>query len=492
MGIVSRQASIASFLSYIGVIIGFVNVTVLMTQWFTEEQFGLREALLGVAVFTSHVAHLGTYRSLVRFFPFFSKDGKNDNGLLLIGLSVPFLGFLISMALIYIFNEPIIDYYSTKSPLFVEYFWFVVPLIFLLMYNNVMESYFQAKSNTVFPIFLKTIFNRLTTTILLVLYYVELISFYQFIVFFTLSYGLNILLFILYLIKNKELNLTFNPIFFKKRVRKVYFNYSAFSILSNVSNILVNRIDVIMITGELGLASTAIYANSLYLCALILIPSESISKISLPLLSKLWREKSIHKIEEIYKKTSITQFTLSSAVFVVMWGSVDNFYAFQGGDYFLGKWVFFTLGLGKIINMLFGANGQIISVSKYYRFDTTTGILLGILTVVTNIIFIPLWGILGASIATALSVLLFNLTRFLFIYIKMGIQPFSINTLKSILIILIAFLLNEFIPQIDNLFVDTFIRSSIIAIVYGVLVYILAPSRDLNDFIQHAVKRLKI
>ena len=43
MGIVSKQASTATALSYIGVVIGFVNVTLLMTQLFSKEEFGLRE-----------------------------------------------------------------------------------------------------------------------------------------------------------------------------------------------------------------------------------------------------------------------------------------------------------------------------------------------------------------------------------------------------------------------------------------------------------------
>ena len=307
MGIVSKQASISAALSYTGVLIGFVNVTLLMTQWFTEEQFGLRETLLSVAVFSSQIAHLGTFRSLVKFAPFFNREGNNDNGLLAIGLIVPFIGFLVVGLLMVLFKPLIISKYIDESPLFVEYFWFVFPLLFFFMYSNVFESYLQSRANTAFSVFIRTVFNRLVTTALLVLYYFQFIDFFWFIVFFIFSYALNILLFILYLVKRNEFNLRLNKQLFNKRVRRVYYNYSSFSILSGASSVLINRIDALMISSLLGLASTAIYGNALYLAMLIHIPGESISRISLPLISRSWKKKRIGEIESIYKKTSVTQ-----------------------------------------------------------------------------------------------------------------------------------------------------------------------------------------
>lgn len=488
MGIVSRQASIATIFSYLGVLIGFANVTLLMTQWFTVEQFGLRETLLSVAVFSSQFAHLGTYRSLVKFYPFFNQDGKNDNGLLSIGLIVPFLGFIIVSGLMILFKPLIVNAYIDESPLFVEYFWFVFPLFFLLMYNNVFESYLQSRSKTAFSVFIKSIFNRLIVSLLLFLYYIDLIDFYWFIVLFIFSYVLNILMFIIYLYRRDEFDLKLNRAFFNKRVRKVYYSYSSFSILSGASSVLINKIDALMIASYLGLASTAIYSNALYLCMLISIPGESIGRISLPLISKSWKNKKIGEIESIYKKTSVTQFLIGGAIFVLMWGSIDNFYTIQGKDYYLGKWVFLIIAGSKLINLLFGANGQIISVSKYYRFDTTTAIILGVMTVITNLLFIPVWGIEGAAIATALTIIAFNLIRYVFVYVKLKIQPFNLKTLLVLLILAFAFLINEFIPFWKNIYLDTIYRSIILAGLIMIPTYFLKISEDINAFLDKHIK----
>ncbi|KAA3650509.1 MAG: hypothetical protein DWP98_04690 [Bacteroidetes bacterium] len=490
MGIVSKQASTATALSYIGVVIGFVNVTLLMTQLFSKEEFGLREILLNVAVFTSQIAHLGTYRSLVKFFPFFNEE-KHDNGLLSIGLIVPFVGFLISLLLILLFKSSIVNFYIDKSPLFIEYFWFSIPLIFLLMYNNVFESYLQSRSNTAYSAFLKNVFNRLVITLLLICYFFKWIDFYWFIVLFVFSYAINIVLFVLYLIKRNEFSLKLNKLKFTKRVRKVYYNYSAFSILSGASSVLVNKVDALMIAGFLGLASTAIYANAVYLCILIIIPSDAIGKIAMPLLAKSWKEKRYDKIDELYKKSSLSQFLFGGAIFVLMWGSIDNFFALQGNGYSEGKMVFLILAISKLINMIFGVNGQIISVSKYYRFDTTTAILLGFLTILTNYIFIPIWHVEGAAFATALTIVVFNLIRFLFVLVKLKLQPFTIQTFYVVLILGITMLINEFLPHVGNIYLDTIYRSLIIALLIFTPTYFLKVSEDFNLIVNQYTSKLR-
>lgn len=483
MGIVSKQASNAAILSYIGVVIGFVNLTLLMANWFTPEQVGLREILLSVAVFGSQIGHLGTYRSVVKFFPFFKDDRGGDNGLLAIGLIIPFVGFLIFSVLMVVFKPQIIDIYIERSPLFTEYFWFCIPLMFLLLYNNVFDSYLQARKKTAYSVFLRSVLTRLLTTVLLLFYYLGLINFFEFILYFHFSYVVTIILFIAHLIRNKEFSLKINKSYISKRVRKVYLNYSSFSILSGTSSVLVNRMDALMIAHFIGLGSTAVYAMAVYLSALVAIPGDSISKISMPLLSSSWKRKKLDEIDSLYKKTSNTQFLLGGLLLLLIWGSIENFYALQRAEYASGKYVFLILGCAKMANMMFGVNGQIIAISKYYRFDTTTAFILGLLTVVTNYIFIPRYGILGAAMATGMTIIGFNLVRFSYVLVKLKLQPFTTTTLKIAGILLLGFTINEFLPSVENIFIDTAYRSIVLGAVVVVPAFYLKVSQDLNDYV---------
>ena len=124
-------------------------------------------------------------------------------------------------------------------------------------------------------------------------------------------------------------------------------------------------------------------------------------------------------------------------------------------------------------------------------FDTTTAIILGVLTVTTNLLFIPIWGIEGAAIATASTIVVFNLIRFIFVYIKLKIQPFSVKTILVLFILAIAFGVNEFLPFWKNIYFDTVYRSLILGVLIALPAYFLRVSDDINAFIEKHLGLLK-
>ena len=119
---------------------------------------------------------------------------------------------------------------------------------------------------------------------------------------------------------------------------------------------------------------------------------------------------------------------------------------FQGG-----KWVVFYIGLSQLFNISSGVNGAIIINSKYYKYDLYTNILLVGITIATNYFLIPKYGINGAAMATAISVLLFNLIRLVLIKVKMNMHPFSLNTLKTIIVLLVIYYLHQYLPKFSIL-----------------------------------------
>jgi O-antigen/teichoic acid export membrane protein len=493
VGTVSKQASWSTLLNYFGVAIGFLNVAYFMNNWFSPEQLGLRNFILDVAIVISQFAHLGTFRSLIKFFPFFHRNanGKYDNGLLSIGLIVPLVGFTFFALLLLVFKSEVIDKFNGPTTLFEQFYWALFPMSFLLLYNSLLESYLQARSSTIFSAFLKNVFNRIVVTILLILFYFEIIDFFWFMVYFMLSYVLNIVLFISHLFSRGEFSLKLNRAFFASRVRRIYFSYSSFSILAGISSALINKVDAIMIGFYLGLASTAVYTNAFYISSLIYMPADAISKISLSMLSSYWKEKKMGKIDELYKKSALSQLLIGGTLFILLWSSVDSFYLIQKDIYASGKMVLLLLGLSKVINMSFGLNSQILNISKYYRFDTTTSILLALITVFTNWLFIPYFGINGAAFATLISIIGFNLIRYFYVWNKLKIQPFTLQTLKAFFILCIGFVVGQVLPKLDNAFFDMIYRSIIITMVIGVPTIYFKISDDLNSFYRKGLNRIK-
>ena len=467
-----------------------MNITLLMSRWFTVDQFSLTRVLLDIAVISIQFSHLGSFRSIVRFFPFFNKGGKT-NGLLLLSLSLPFVGFLLLSACFLIFKDFFISHFAEESSLFESYYWGIIPLTFFLLYNNIFEVYLQAHSQTVFASFLKTVLVRVLTTVALILFYFKVLSFHGFMIFFVFSYFLNIVLFVLHLKRKNLLDIKVNPQFFRKRVLRIYTNFSIYSILSNISATLVNKIDAIMVVAFLSLSAGGVYSLAAYLSILLYIPAQQVSRIAFPIISNAWSKRKMGEIEEIYKKSSLNQLLLGGLVFILVWASIDNFYSLQKEEYSAGKYVFFFLSMAQLINMAFGVNGQIINVSKYYRFDTFTSLLLAVVAVATNILLIPIFGIIGAAMATAICVLLFNLGRGIYLYSKLKIQPFTLDTVKAVVVLLIAFVIAALLPKIENIYLDTAFNSVVLSAVVIVPVLYFKISEDISRIFKSMLQRLR-
>jgi len=101
--------------------------------------------------------------------------------------------------------------------------------------------------------------------------------------------------------------------------------------------------------------------------------------------------------------------------------------------------------------------------------------------IVANNLLIPIYGIEGAAYGSALALVLFNFVKYIFIYVKLKLQPFSKATLKVTGIAVIVVGMNYLIPKMDWVILDLLARSSAIAIVYSFLIFASKASPDGNQ-----------
>ena len=490
MGIIIRQAAYSSVFSYVGVLIGFLNITILMNRWLTPDELGLREVLLNIAMILSQLGSLGAISSMVKFYPFFRVDNKTDKGLLGIGFVITLIGFLFFSGLLMILKPYLLTNYADESAYLTDFFWLLFPLSFLLLNNQVLEGYIRAKSQISVPTFIKEVLHRLIVLLLLVIYRFEVIDFTAFMLLFVCSYAVNSVLYFFYLLLNNELDLSVDRFFFRKRFRKVFLNYGFFSILSGFSNLLIAKVDIIMIGFAIGFSASAIYANAVYLTVLIFIPGIAISKIASPIIAKSLKENDFEEIDMIYKKSSTNQFLIGGVIFLLLWINIDAFFEFQRPVYKEGKYVLCVLGLSRVLTMFFGVSGPILSLSKYYRLDTITSISLAILTVLTNYIMIPVYGIEGAAYATMFSLTAFYSVRFVLIKKHLNIQPFSKQTIILVVVFITAYLAVSLVPFLINIYVDSIVRSILILLIISFLVIKLNVSEDVSRLFQLVRNRI--
>ncbi len=485
---VLRQSLMNTMYSYAGAVIGFINIIWLFPYVLEAEQFGLTRVMISISMIGAQVASLGMGNVTLRFFPRFRNREKRHFGFLFIAVVIPLAGFLLLSIAGWLFREPVVSFYTDESVLFGEYYKLLFPLLLFILYFHILECYIRSLFDTVAATFLQDILLRLLHTSLILVYYFDLIPFHTFMWLFVLAYAVQTLLLLAHIgIKRHLFIIPDFSGFTGDRVRSMA-DYALFATIGSVATIAFSNIDMIMLGGLTTLGETAIYAVSFYLASMIKIPSKGLIKISQPIIAEANNKNDLDTVSSIYSKSSINQLLVGGIIFILVWINLDHIYRFLPEEYHAGAYVFLFVGLAKLFEMTAGFNATIIRTSRWYRFDLYATLLLLALMIITNLIFIPIFGIVGAAMATALSILLQNSAAFFYIKYRFGIQPFSKATPVALLVLAAILAVSAAIPEVPVWILDLLIRSSVAAGLFVLAVVSLNISDDLRQFIRDTLR----
>lgn len=491
MGIVQKQGISVAFVSFLGVIIGALNTMFVFPNVLGAERHGLVMLILSIATVIAQFAHLGLPNTIIRFFPYL-KDHKKY--IYRLALQIPIISVVLLVICAFLFGDFILQGYSNKNELFDQHQILLLPLVASLVFFEVLLSISRSELKTIFPAVLREFVLRLMTLMLLGAYFMSWINFDQFILYWLALYGLNVFLLCIYLLSSNYLKLQFGfPLFPDNSLTKKMLHYSGITLLTSSAAIFVNSIDVLMLGHYLKIENVAFYTVAFFMASLIEIPARSILQIVKPLLAKAWSEGDVTEIAKLYRKTSINQMIIGLLLFIGIWMSIDDVLTFVPEKYKGIQNVFFYVGLAKLINVSAGVNGTIILTSDKYRFDLYINLFLILVTVTTNVYFIPKYGIEGAAMATALALFIHNMVKTLILYSFYKIQPFQMATFRLVVIGITTFFLLRIIPidVIEITWLRILLRSLLITALFTFAVIILSISEDVNVFYKKCVRYFK-
>jgi len=489
VGIIAKQSLYNATYAYIGIGLGFITTIFLYPYILDPDQYGLTRVLVSASMIGSQFAHLGVRNIVIRFFPLFKKQDNKQEGLLFLAVVVPLIGFLLFSLLFWIFRDPLIGYYAERSPLFVDFFIYILPITLFILYFDVLNSYLRSLRDTITGSVVSEVILRIAVIVILAIYFLGWISFEQFILLFAVSYGLQPILLMAVLLKMGELNISPGFSFMRKSLARGIASYGFYTLLGGLTTVVVWNVDIMMLGSMSGLENTAVYAIAFYIGSVIAVPQRAIEKIATPLISSHIHQKNWSEVASIYRKTSLTQCISGTFILMLVWANTGNLLGLLPEVYAGGYYVVLYIGLGKLFDMATGTNGSIIITSKYYRFDLFTNILLILFTISTNLILIPEYGINGAAVATMLSIFLYNLIKFIFVWIKFSMQPFSSEYVWLILFTSISFIVISILPELP-LIINLIITFVILFVTYLLPVWWLGLSPDLNRFANRILNRL--
>lgn len=483
MGIIRQQTIKGSVISYIGAILGFINIGILFPRILSTEQIGLIAWLGAITTVASQFSSLGFNNVTARLFPYFRNENVNHNGFLFILFWVGMAGFALSLISYFVLHPFAVEKYQNENPIYLNYLVYLIPLVFFTLFYMLFEGYNRVMYDAISGTFFRDIIFKLLNFTCIMLFWQDVIDFSQFIFFYVLAYCLPTVLLFVLLWYRGQISFASNLKFITPELKKSMMSVSLFGILNGLSDKLANQIDKIMIVSYVGLAANGIYGTMASFGVLVSMPSRTLRKIASTVIAEAWKKNDLKTINQIYSQSGLHQFMVGCLLFIGIWVNIDNVIEIVTDKFIDGRYVIFLIGIGHVVQMISGVSGVIIQSSPYYKMQAVFMTIYGILVVITNVIMIPIWGIIGAAAASVTATFCFNLLKYLFLLKKYRFQPFNYKYLLVILIASVSYYLGYLLPKMDWFVWDIAVRSSIVGGIYVILSFAFAISKDFNQFV---------
>jgi len=254
-----------------------------------------------------------------------------------------------------------------------------------------------------------------------------------------------------------------------------------------------HRIDTIIIGFFMTSYYTGLYNAAMPIARALQMVLSSLNGIFMPSISELYAQNNIQELRSVYRRTAKWTFclTLPAYLFILTF-SRQIIMAMFGSEY-KDAWIpLVILATGIFINTSSGSFGDTFIAVGKTGVNLLIVVFLVSINIILNIILIPLWGIAGASMANAVSLIIVCIIGFLYLYKVLKLQPFSVYHVKILLSGSIAlgagwlfyYLMSDFFNG-DILFV--FLSFFLIYILHFILLYVFG---GMDEIEQNMIKNI--
>jgi O-antigen/teichoic acid export membrane protein len=427
---------------------------------------------------------------VIRFFPYFRDPQRKHGGLLAMLLLFGLVVGLIAMLVLGVFHDHFSRWFSDRNALYARHGLLILPLVFSEVYFLLLRSYSRSVKRTVQPIFLREFLLRLLQTGLILVQAWKPMPFGTFMILYIAIFLVCTLGLVLDLWRAGEFRPGLAEWRLPGRLRRSMVSYSSFTFSATLAGVVLGNIDQMMIGALLGdgLRKVALYAVAFYFGSVIAAPGRALYQAALPLLADAWKRRDLKEISSLYTLSSLVQTLLGGFLFLLMWMSLDDLFQLLPLEYAGAAPVAWVIGLAYVLNTSVGLNLGILSMSRSYRLDAWSSVVMLVINIVANFLLIRAFGIIGAAWATLISLVVLNAFRVWFLHHRYKLWPFSLrHVLIVLLIVALAFVI-PWIPLSGDALVDILLRSMLVAVVFWPAAYVMGVVPDVRALLKRKRK----
>ena len=490
MGVIAKQSIRGTAVTYIGVAVGFVTTFFVLTRFLTAEEIGLARVLIDAATLFVGLAQLGTTSSIIRFYPYFKSSDRSDNGFFFWTMLVPFIGFALFSLLWWACHTPLAAWFGDKSPLFIDYYYFVLPLALGMLYQTVFETNANVRMHIVVPRAVRELLVRVGLLVCYLLYAFRILSLDGFVIALCINYALAALVNAAYLFRLGAIQLRPDIDFLRTHpdIVRRYLLYTGFLLVSALASVLAPTLSSFFITAQMGLDYTGIFAIATYMAVMVSIPYRSLTAIAAPQLAAAINDNDRAQTSRLMQQAANNLLLIGGFILLAIWVNIDLiFHILPNGQFYSqARTVVLILGLSQLILGTFNITLNTLNYSRYYAFSLLWSVLLTTTAILCNNLLIPRFGMNGAALSNLISYALYFVGVIATLALTCRTHPFCRTQLLTLAILAFLFVINElwcpYCP--DNIWLSSILRSFVLLGSGLLLAYRLRLSPEINALIR--------
>jgi len=488
MGVIAKQSIRGTIVTYLGIAVGVVTTFFVLTRFLTTEEIGLARVLIDAATLFIGLAQLGTNASIIRFYPYFKeKDREEDHGFFFWALVVPFIGFILFAVIYWACRMPLGAWFGDKSPLFVEYYYFVLPLAFFMLYQTICESTCNVLMHIVLPRAVRELIVRIGLLAIYLLYAFHVLSLDGLVVGLCLNYAVAAFINLIYFFSLKHISLRPDWSFLRANQTLVrrYLVYTGFLIISALTSVLAPTLSSFFVTAKMGLDNTGIFAVATYMAVLVSVPNRSVAAIASPQLARAIKEQNREECSHLISQVTRNMLLAGGFILLAIWVNIDLIFHLlpNGATFAQAKNVVLILGVSQLILGTFTICFTALNYSRFYAFSLILSLILTVSAVLLNQYLVPLYGMEGAALSNLLSYGLYYLLVIATVVPLCRLRIMDRRWAYAVVLLISLFVLNRlwctYLPA-TNIWLDSILRSVVIIGSGALIAYKTKLSPEIN------------
>jgi O-antigen/teichoic acid export membrane protein len=486
MGIVAKQTSLNVIIIAIAFAIGGLNTLVFYPLFLSAEEYGLVVFLLATSNLLMPLIGFGVHQTIIRFFSSYNTKEEQRRFMSSVIL-LPLFFSLIVGGVGGMLYHTISTALSIQNLVIANYTWVIFVIAVATAYFEVFYAWARVQLHSVAGNTLKEIFPRLYLFLLLMALYFFDLPFHDFIVALVIGYYLRLLLMIVLANRYYPLRIRLR-LYFPSNIRSIL-TYSVTILLAGSAGSLIIDIDKFMIPQLEEIKQTAFYAVAIFAATIVEVPARAMWQILNPLVATAVNENNFKEVKSLYRRSALNLVVISGWFFLLVnLNSEALFSLLPNVGYQKVTLVVLYISLAKLITMIFGCGGAIISNSSFYQISLVFSVVMALGVSILNMVWIPLYGIDGAALATFVVVGLSIVVKILYIQFKIKVHPLSWNLLKTLFTVGILYTLFQYVEWAFSPIIKIVLTSALVSGLYFLTVAQFKLSDDLIRFVKRIRK----